>query len=266
MNSNEPRRDIRRLTRFMDAVGPAWMAAGTVAVAIALVSMLWLTRAEPLPDFDSIERIPARKQAFFEYLAPIVRSENERVVEQRRRLLELAESDSQGWFDKRWLARLSADYEVEWNPDAPLERIDLLLKRVDAVPVALALVQAATESGWGRSRFAVEGNNLFGHWCYRPGCGIIPARRSSGAGHEVAAFDSVRQSVARYLHNLNTHEAYEPLRRIRVQLRRQERDLDAVALAEGLESYSERREAYVEEIKTVIRVNRPILERIGASL
>ena len=195
-----------------------------------------------------------------------MRSENERIAEQRRRLLEVAESGSPGWFERRWLAGLSAEYEVDWDPDAPLERIDLLRKRVDIVPVALALVQAATESGWGRSRFAVEGNNLFGHWCYRRGCGIVPARRESDAGHEVAAFVSVRQSVARYLHNLNTHDAYEPLRRIRARMRRQDRGLDAVALAEGLESYSERREAYVEEIKTVIRVNRPILERIGASM
>lgn len=266
MSSDEPRKDIPRLARLTDAVSPAWMAAGTAAVAVAVICLLWLSAPQRLPDFDSIERIPARKQAFFEYLAPIVRSENERIAERRRRLLELAEAGSPGWFDRRWLARLSSEYEVEWDPDAPLERIDLLIKRVDIVPVALALVQAATESGWGRSRFAVEGNNLFGHWCYRRGCGIIPARRSSDAGHEVAAFDSVRQSVARYLHNLNTHDAYEPLRRIRARLRRQDRGLDAVALAEGLESYSERREAYVEEIKTVIRVNRPILERIGASL
>ena len=130
----------------------------------------------------------------------------------------------------------------------------------------LALVQAATESGWGRSRFALEGNNLFGHWCYEPGCGLVPARRNQGAAHEVAAFDSISESVSRYLHNLNTHAAYAPLRAIRARLRQQDEPPTAMALADGLVLYSERRDEYVDEIKSVIRVNRPIIARVRETL
>ncbi|MEX0914821.1 MAG: glucosaminidase domain-containing protein, partial [Wenzhouxiangellaceae bacterium] len=161
---------------------------------------------------------------------------------------------------------LAEEYDVDWERDDRLESVAMLERRVDAVPVSLALVQAATESGWGRSRFAVEGNNLFGHWCYRRGCGLVPERRNTGAAHEVAAFDSVSASVRRYLHNLNTHAAYAPLRAIRARLRDNGESPSAMALADGLTRYSERREEYVDEIKTVIRVNRPIIEKVRETL
>jgi Bax protein len=266
MSSHRSNRDSKRLLTRLE---PSWAALALAAVVLG-GSALWPARPTPLPDFAAIEEIPARKQAFFEFLAPIVRDENRRVLAQRERLLELLarieRGAEPGWLDRHWLKRLSAEYDVAWDPTRPLAEAETLKRRVDVVPVALALVQAATESGWGRSRFAVEGNNLFGHWCYRQGCGLVPARRSGGAAHEVAAFESVRQSVARYLHNLNTHDAYEPLRRIRASMRAADRRPEAVAMAEGLKQYSERRGAYVDEIKTVIRVNRPILDRIGAAL
>jgi len=258
------------MSRVMTALRPG-QAAVIVGVAVAVaVALLWTAGPEPLPDFSSIKPVDERKRAFFEFLAPIVRAENARVLEQRRRLLEIAEAAERGarpdWLDRRWLAGLSERYEVDWNPDEPLARLDRLKRRVDAVPVSLALIQAATESGWGRSRFAVEANNLFGHWCFRRGCGMVPARRDRGAGHEVASFDSVRESVRRYLRNLNTHWAYQPLRAIRARLRRQGRPLASMTLADGLVRYSERRDDYVDEIKTLIRVNRPILQRVGVSL
>jgi Bax protein len=268
--NDKPRRGLARLYGWQMRIDERWAAAVVSALVVAITLGSVLARPEPLPDFAAIDEIPARKQAFFEFLAPIVRQENEQVLEQRERLLEILEEASDGrspdWLDRRWLKRLSAEYDVEWNPEQPLARADVLERRVDFVPVPLALVQAATESGWGRSRFATEANNLFGHWCYERGCGLVPARRNDDAAHEVAAFDSVRQSVSRYLHNLNTHAAYRPLRAIRARLRAAGRRPTAMALAEGLERYSERREAYVEEIKTVIRINQPILERIGASM
>jgi Bax protein len=246
-----------------------WTAAAIAAAVLAIVIGSAVARPEPLPDFSAIDDVAERKQAFFEFLAPIVRAENEQVLERRGRLLAVldkADDDRLNWLDRRWLRQLSDEYEVEWLPDEPLAHADVLKRRVDFVPVPLALVQAATESGWGRSRFATEANNLFGQWCYERGCGLVPARRNTGAVHEVAAFESVRESVERYLHNLNTHGAYRPLRELRARIRADGRRPTAMVLAEGLERYSERREAYVEEIKTVIRINRPILERIGASM
>ncbi|MFO7763059.1 MAG: glucosaminidase domain-containing protein [Wenzhouxiangellaceae bacterium] len=259
-----------RMARITAMVRPVPVVVGLVLVVLLVASVVGIREDRQLPDFAAIEDLSERKQAFFEFLAPIVMAENQRVLEQRERLLDLAgklrAGEPIGWLDRRWLGQLAEEYAVGWNPDAPLESIEPLERRVDAVPVSLALVQAATESGWGRSRFATEANNLFGHWCYQPGCGLVPERRNTGAGHEVAAFDSVADSVERYLRNLNTHAAYAPLRAIRARMRRNGESPTAMALADGLVRYSERREDYVAEIKTVIRVNRPIIERVRETL
>jgi len=243
---------------------------GIGLAVIAVTALVVLTRPEPLPDFKAIEQVAERKQAFFGFLAPMVRHANEHIRQERARLLKIAEAaeagTDPGWFDSRWLAQASKKYEVSWDSDKPLAGIDLLRRRIDVVPVPLALVQAATESGWGRSRFAVEGNNLFGHWCYQTGCGIVPSNRVPGAIHEVAAFESVQESVNRYIWNLNTHDAYQPVREIRAALRQSEQPISALALADGLTRYSERRGEYVEEIKTVIRVNSEFLDQAGAAL
>ncbi len=135
-----------------------------------------------------------------------------------------------------------------------------LAKRVDVVPVELALAQAANESAWGTSRFARQGNNFFGQWCYTSGCGIVPTRRNAGATHEVKAFDSPGASVRAYIHNLNTAKAYQPLRGIRLHLRRNKQPLDAMIMASGLSGYSERGAAYVKNIRTIIRRNRALIQ------
>jgi Bax protein len=261
---------IKIMGRVVSGKAAAGLAAG---LAIVLGILVW-QRPSRLPDFSAIDEVSARKESFFAYLAPFVAAENQRVLEQRKRLLDVAEhiraGAGAGWMDRRFLKSLAREYEVTWSPDlsedAQMETIEMLERRVDAVPVQLALVQAATESGWGRSRFAKQGNNLFGHLCFEPGCGIVPGRRNQDAVREVAAFDSVSDSVSRYLHNLNTQAAYAPLRAIRARLRRQGKPLTAMALADGLVRYSERREDYVNEIKTGIRINRPIIERVQKTL
>ena len=269
--------DLSRSRLVFSWIRPVPTAVGlllVVLLAASIANVVDVHEDRTLPDFDAIDDISERKQAFFEFLAPIVMAENRRVLEQRERLLDLARTlrggERIGWLDRRWLGRLAAEYDVAWDPEAPpesvLESVELLERRVDAVPVSLALVQAATESGWGRSRFATEANNLFGHWCYQPGCGLVPERRNVGAGHEVAAFDSVAESVRRYVRNLNTHDAYAPLRAIRARMRRNGESPTAMALADGLIRYSERREEYVDEIKAVIRTNRPIIEKVRETL
>ena len=131
-----------------------------------------------------------------------------------------------------------------------------LLLRVDKVPASLALSQAAIESAWGTSRFAVKGNNLFGQWCYKKGCGLVPLRRNAGSNHEVAKFASVANSVNAYMRNINTHRAYADLRANRAQLRQAEQDVTGHLLAENLMFYSELREVYVHEVQAVIRINK----------
>lgn len=269
-NDSDPNGDRHRvtlLTRLSGSDDRTHLLAAAAVVAICAVAALFLwPRAERLPDFSAYDDVGEMKRAFFSHLAPAIRAENRRVLDQRQRLLDIVEDYETGagigWLDRRWLKNLAEEYALEWDEQDPRLTLELLRRRVDMVPLPLALVQAATESGWGRSRFAAEGNNLFGQWCYTPGCGLIPANRSKGAQHEVAAFDSVRDAVASYLRNLNTHDAYLPLRRLRQQQREAGQIPRAETLIDGLIRYSERREDYVEEIRTVLRTNRPIIEEV----
>lgn len=259
--SEQNRKDDESSRRLIDRLPAAWASEGAALLAMALVVLWALLRPAPetLPDFTEIEQVDVLKESFFEFLAPIVTSENERVLEQRRQLLEIAPKVEDGkplpLLDRYWMRKLAAEYELAWPGESREETLALLQRRVDVVPEPLALVQAAKESGWGRSRFARLGNNLFGHWCYVRGCGLVPSRRNTDAAHEVAAFDSVRQSVRRYINNLNTHPSYLPLRRIREAEREAGVAPRALTLADGLIRYSERREAYVKEIKQIIRTN-----------
>jgi Bax protein len=124
---------------------------------------------------------------------------------------------------------------------------------VDIVPVKLAVVQAAKESSWGRSRYAVQINNIFGQWCYKKGCGVIPEERTVGARHEVRRFESISDAIRSYIHNLNSHHRYENLRKLRQNLRSKGMAIEGGKLVDGLLFYSERRQQYVDEIRSMIR-------------
>ncbi|MGB0895578.1 MAG: glucosaminidase domain-containing protein, partial [Parashewanella sp.] len=137
--------------------------------------------------------------------------------------------------------------------------LNALLKRVDEIPVSLVLIQAANETGWGTSRFAREGLNFFGEWCFTSGCGLVPNSRTSGKTHEVEVFDSVADSVASYMLNLNSNSAYSLLRSIRFQLRQQGMQPTAEELVYGLVNYSERKDAYIDELLEMLRHNKKYL-------
>ncbi|EAQ98848.1 glucosaminidase domain-containing protein [Congregibacter litoralis] len=223
---------------------------------------------DKLPDLAAIDDVSRMKATFYDYLAPIVMEQNTRILKQRADLGEiramLEAGDSPGWFQRRSLKALAQEYEVEWDRDEPGAVADRLWRRVDVIPEDLALAQAAKESGWGRSRFAVEVNNLFGHWCYQPGCGVVPARRTASGTHEVAAFDSVSESVRRYMNNLNTHERYAPMRRLRLQRRSSDKPITGAALAPGLEAYSQRGAPYVQELLSMMSQNQALLDEATA--
>lgn len=211
-----------------------------------------------LPDFSQWPAGEARKAAFFSYLAPLLAHENDRVLAERRRLQAIATrvaDGAGGWADRRYLQRLADAYQVPADDLDTAALIDELLLRVDAVPVSLGLAQAAKESGWGTSRFAVAGNALFGERCFRTGCGIVPRARRPGARHEVAAFDSPEAAVAAYVRNLNTHRDYAALRARRAALRSAQEPVTGHALAPSLTSYSERGTPYVREVQSLIRSN-----------
>lgn len=193
-----------------------------------------------------------RKSAFFDALRPIIREENRRIAELRGKLIAAHAAHE----TPAWVADVARSYKVKWTGG----EWDALLARVDTIPMMLVLAQAANESSWGRSRFAQQGNNLFGMWCYRPGCGIIPARREIGKTHEVAAYNTINASVRAYLHTINTVRAYAPLRKMRAGMRARGKRLDAVKLAGGLLRYSKRGQAYVDEVRSMIRVNAKLMK------
>jgi len=206
--------------------------------------------------------VAAKKRLFFRLIAPVVLRINEIILEDRDRAKELTERLAEGQSvrpeDQAWLTELAAKYKVlestgkRLNSDAFAE----LLMRVDIVPASLSLAQAASESGWGTSRFAAEGNSLFGQWTWGKGLKPTEQRTSKLGDYRVAAFDSTAQAAYSYALNLNTARAYRGLRLKRADLRRQSLRISGTVLAETLVNYSERGQAYVDDLKALMRENR----------
>lgn len=210
-----------------------------------------------LPDFSKIIDVKEKKEAFFETLYPIIQAENNHVL-QLRKLINMLKSVPVAKLSAKqqtWLLNISKNYKVE-NEYIDDDTFEELLKRVDYVPPSLALTQAAIESGWGTSRFAKQGNNLFGQWCFSPGCGMEPALRESGKGHEVARFDSINMAVRSYILNLNTHDSYKGLRESRAMLREKEASFTGTSLAKTLTEYSEEGHHYVAKLIAFIQQNK----------
>jgi len=228
---------------------------------IAAIKPSWQVNAQKLP-------VDQKKEVFYRFMLPLVLHANEMVM-RRREILQQAQrelgsgqglsGDSLDWlrrmarilpgFDEARATALQAD-------DSELPAlIDDLLYRIDVVPPGLALGQAAYESGYGTSRFAVEGNALFGQWTYG-GDGLKPKeQRASKGDHRIKAFDWPFDSVRGYFINLMSHRAYEDFRRLRAEMRAAGQPLESLTLADGLLSYSERGQAYVDTLKGIIRAN-----------
>lgn len=216
-----------------------------------------------LPDFTLVTDVDARKQQFFDFLEAYVNAENERLLTRRESLTMFAQILANGHrlspSERLNLAKLALDYRIDFNADAgqrgDTALVEQLLRRVDAIPVSLVLAQAANESAWGTSRFAVDGNNLFGQWCYEEGCGFVPLARDDKASHEVRKFNTIAAAVSAYFRNINTHPSYSHFRRMRARMREQEKNLDPIQLAYGLGSYSQRGDNYIDEVQTIIQQN-----------
>jgi len=211
-------------------------------------------RYAPLPDFSQYTVIDERKEAFFDYLFPRIALANLEVLSLRDYTKTLSERDELSEQELEWLQSQSARLRVAGEPGTE-EHFQELIKRFDIISPSLMLAQAANESAWGTSHFATQGNNLFGQWCFQKGCGIVPGQRREGMNHEVQVFDTPYHSIRSYLRNLNRHEAYSDLREVRAEQREDDQLPDGITLAGGLESYSERGMAYVQEIRSMINFN-----------
>ena len=208
-------------------------------------------------DWRAIVRSDQRKRAFVMVMLPLVLQANDRILAERERLRDLAAraAKKKGLSpeDEAWLEALAGRYRLV--SDQPKSLLKDLLVRVDIVPPSLAIAQAAIESGWGSSRFAIEGNALFGQWTSEGEDGLVPAARDPGQSHVIRRFDSLLDSVSSYLRNLNTHGAYREFRAQRAVLRAAGKPLDGTELAAYLEPYSERGADYVDAVQRIIDRN-----------
>jgi Bax protein len=209
--------------------------------------------------------VGARKDAVLRGVLPHLLEVNRSIERDRSVLLELAQKASEATglneSDVSWLVTTAQKYRLKGVDGGkvraqPAGVIRSLLRRADIVPPSLALAQAAIESGWGGSRFVLEGNNLFGQWVFNRAEGMAPLDRPEGANYAVATYRSLGHSVAAYVRNLNTSWAYKDFRSMRADMRRSRVPLQGDRLAEGLLLYSERREQYVQELKDLMRTNR----------
>ncbi len=221
----------------------------------------WREAAQALP-------VPEKKEIFYRFILPLVVHANDMVMDRREAVIdlqdrleageEISEADFEALREGAVLLRVTSRQEAAALSQSSEELpriIDELLYKLDIIPAGLALGQAAYESGYGTSRFAAQGNALFGQWTYG-GKGLVPEQQRTDLGdHRIAAYDWPFDSVRGYFINLMSHPAYEEFRRLRAQMRAEGKPLSSLVLADGLISYSERGQEYVDTLKGMIRVN-----------
>ena len=195
-----------------------------------------------------IQGTKKKKNLFIKIILPLILEENNKVKLNRKKLFAILNKSNNSAAEKRWLNLKFKQYGV-------LNKDLLTLKiRMDVVPVSLAIAQAAKETGWGKSRFALEGNALFGQWTWS-GKGIKPASADAGTTHKIMKFKVLKTSVKAYLRNLNTHSSYKKFRLVRAVLRDNEKSLDSLILANYLDKYAETGEKYIIILKKIIKQN-----------
>ena len=199
-------------------------------------------------EMKMIESTEKRKNLFIQIILPLIIEENNRIKLNRKKLFSILNKNHNSNAEKKWLNEKFKQYGV-LNKD-----LSTLKVRMDEVPVSLAIAQAAKETGWGTSRFALEGNALFGQWTWS-GEGIKPADADHNATHKVMKFKILKSSIRAYQRNLNTHSGYKEFRMARAALRDNRRNLDGLILATYLNKYAETGTEYVKIIKQIIKQN-----------
>jgi len=195
-----------------------------------------------------IENTKKRKEFFIQIVLPLILEENNNIKKDRRRLFNIINKSNNSKIEKKWLEKKYKQYGI------PSKDLSVLKIRMDEIPVSLAIAQAAKETGWGTSRFAQEGNALFGQWTWS-GEGLKPKDADKNEGHKVMKFNVLQASVRAYQRNLNTHSSYKNLRKARAELRDRGENLDSLILVNYLNEYAETGEEYVKVLKKIIEQN-----------
>lgn len=220
------------------------------------VSVATLSYAAGFPEYYyQISSSDKQKKEFIQILKPLIQKNNTKILAERAFVENFFNEATQKAFRKtpkdqlHGLNRLAQKYRVK-----KLFNKKEYLKRIDAIPMALALAQAAIESGWGKSRFVREANNLFGHWTWGEK-GLIPEQRDEEKNHKIRIFDSLEASVAAYALNLNRNSAYKDFRDMRYKKRRQGERLSGYEAAQSMLYYSQKREEYIQMLEQIMRNN-----------
>lgn len=238
----------------------------------------WLDNYPPAPDFSSMTDVQQKKLDFFSYFYPLIKAHNA-WIEKARTFVKNYQQATQMDVVKRgekkiatasteYLAQLFSRYKISVTDNIRQmnQKIPSLLIRMDVIPAELILIQAANESGWGTSRFARQGNNFFGQWCYQKGCGLVPNERIEGMNHEVASYKHAYQSLDSYFINVNTHAAYRVVRDMRASYRKMGQLPSAEVLTTGLIDYSERGADYVQDLIAMLRSNQKVIDQAKAKV
>jgi len=199
-------------------------------------------------EIKNIGNTKKRKDMFIKIVLPLIVKENNKIRVDRKRLFTILNKNSNTDIEKKWLEKKYKQYGVRKND------LSTLKVRMDEIPVSLAIAQAAKETGWGTSRFALKGNALFGQWTWS-GEGLKPKNADEGKDHKVMKFHSLQLSVRAYLRNLNTHSTYKNLRKARTELRNQNKPIDSIILSKHLDKYAETGNQYIEVLQKIIEQN-----------
>ena len=200
-------------------------------------------------DLDNLQSVQLKKETFIKIVLPLIVAENEKILDDREKLKLLAEKKFTSDLEKQWLRQKLLEYKVKKG------NLNELMNRMDMIPVSIALAQAAKESGWGTSRFALEGNAIFGQWTW-DGQGIAPLKRDGDKNHKILKFPILRASVKAYKNNLNTHKSYSKFREKRKSLRNKNEKISGLALTDTLKNYAQTGSEYTKILNQIITQNR----------
>jgi len=199
-------------------------------------------------DIKSLGNTKQKRELFIKILLPLILNENNKITEDRKRLFKILNKNFNSPGERVWLKRRFKEYKIK---DQDLSKLKM---RMDIIPVSIALAQAANESGWGTSRFALEGNALFGQWTWSKK-GISPKNKDKNKTHKVLQFQVLKASVRAYKNNLNTHNAYREFREARAKLRENENSINGRELTQYLKNYASIGEKYVAILNDIIERN-----------
>ena len=200
-------------------------------------------------DLDELGSTKLKKETFIKIVLPLIVAENERILADREKLILLSNKKFTTDLEKQWMRQKLLEYKVKKG------NLKELLVRMDIIPTSIALAQAAKESGWGTSRFALEGNAIFGQWTWS-GQGIAPLDRESNKSHKILKFPILRASVKAYQNNLNTHKSYSKFRQKRLTLREKNKKIKGLELTDTLNNYAQTGSEYTKKLNQIIKQNR----------